>query len=81
MSGEVSFILSQFFENRQFNQHNERNRADVSEPLGAFKCASPEAVPSASLQAPSNAQWKCYGLPDGASEDLVLNYFENRQAI
>lgn len=68
--------MPQQFENRQFNQHSKRNRADVSEPPGAFDCASAEAVPSSS-SGPEQCTVEVYGLPDGASEDLVVNYFEN----
>jgi len=76
MSGEVSFILSQFFQNRQFNQHNKRNSADVFEPPHAFNCAATETVPSATLR-PKQCTVEVFGLPDGASEDMIVNYFEN----
>ena len=68
--------MSQRFENRQFNQHNKRNSADFSQPPRAFNYTAPETVASASSR-PEQCTVEVYGLPPGASEDLVINYFEN----
>ena len=74
--GEYSFLFSQRLENEHFDQANKRNSADVSETLRASNWTAAGTVGSASSR-PEQCTVEVTGLPPGASEDLVLNYFEN----
>ena len=64
--------MSQRFE----NQVNKRNSDDLSETPGAFNWSAAGTGPSASSR-PEQCTVEVFGLPPGASEDLVINYFEN----
>ena len=68
--------MSQGLENQQFVQDNKRNSANFSETPGAFNWTALGKVPSASSR-PEQCTVEVFGLPPGASEDLVMNYFEN----
>ena len=68
--------MSQRFENQQFDQDNKRNSADFSEPPRAFNWTAPGTVPCASSR-PEQCTVEVFGLPPDASEELVINYFEN----
>ena len=68
--------MSQQFQNQQFSQDKRQNTADVFELPRASNWTAPKTVPSASLH-PAQRTVEVFGLPPGASEDLVMNYFEN----
>ena len=68
--------MSQRFENQHFDQANQRNSADVAETPPVSNRTVAGADPSASSRL-EQCTVEVFGLPPGASEDLVLNYFEN----
>lgn len=68
--------MLQRFENQQFSQDKRQNTADFSELLPTSNWTAPETVSSAS-SGPKQCTVEVFGLPPGASEDLVMNYFEN----
>lgn len=68
--------MSQRFENQHLDQANKRNSADVAETPPVSNRTVAGADPSASSR-PEQCTVEVFGLPPGASEDLVMNYFEN----
>jgi len=66
----------QRFGNQQFNQDKKLNSADFSEPSRDFNWTALGTVPSASSRF-EQCTVAVFGLPPGASEDMVINYFEN----
>ena len=68
--------MSQRFETGHFDQANKRNSADVAETPPVSNWTAAGTVPSASSR-PQQCTVEVFGLPPGASEDLVMNYFEN----
>ena len=68
--------MSQRFENQHFDQPNKPNNADVAETSPVSNWTAAGTVLSASSR-PEQCTVEVFGLPPGASEDLVINYFEN----
>ena len=68
--------MSQRYENQHFDEANKRNSADVSETPPASNWTAAGTVAGASSR-PEQCTVEVIGLPPGASEDLVINYFEN----
>ena len=66
----------QLFQNQQFDQNNRQNSAELCEPPPALNGTAP-GISTSEPSRPPQCTVEVYGLPPGASEDLVTNYFEN----